>query len=208
MIEIQNVTGHTPAIIGCDYAAGWATGPPPSQIDYSCNPYLKDHSNKNGLVQVENHFPNPVFPDGGGLKNKSDLVFTDLLKPETDTGKRWKLYLDVVAEGLNDLQQANVTALYRPFHEMNGGWFWWGAQVRQCFILIQCWTTNNAFVFRILRIFIMYGNHYLIIFVMKKIYIIFSGYLHRIKVLQLHQCITQGMIMLILLHSMSMLMSQ
>ena len=135
MIEIQNVTGHTPAIIGCDYAAGWATGPPPSQIDYSCNPFLKDHSNKRGLVQVENHFPNPAFPDGGGLKNKSDLVFTDLLKPDTDTGKRWKLYIDVVAAGLNDLQQANVTALYRPFHEMNGGWFWWGAQVRSSFLL-------------------------------------------------------------------------
>jgi len=132
--EIQNVTGHTPALIGCDYAAGWATGPPPSQIDHSCNQYLKEYSDKHGIIQVENHFPNPVFPDGGGLRNKSDLVFTDLTKPETETGKRWRLYLDAVAEGLNDLQQANVTALYRPFHEMNGGWFWWGTQVRQCFL--------------------------------------------------------------------------
>ncbi len=129
-IQIQNVTGHTPAIMGCDYATGWLTGPPPyTQIDYSCNQYLKDHSNKHGIIQVEDHFPNPVFPNGGGLRNKSDLVFMDLTKPETETGKRWRLYLDVIAEGLNDLQQANVTALYRPLHEMNGGWYWWGKQV-------------------------------------------------------------------------------
>jgi mannan endo-1,4-beta-mannosidase len=37
--------------------------------------------------------------------------------------------LDIVAEGLNELQQANVTVLNRPFHEMNGAWFWWGNQV-------------------------------------------------------------------------------
>jgi hypothetical protein len=53
-------------------------------IDYSCNQYLKEHSNKNGLVTVKTHFPNPVF--------------TDLLKPDTQTGKRWRSYLDIVAE--------------------------------------------------------------------------------------------------------------
>jgi beta-mannanase len=37
--------------------------------------------------------------------------------------------LDIVAEGLNELQQVNVTVLYRPFHAMNGAWFWWGNQV-------------------------------------------------------------------------------
>jgi beta-mannanase len=132
MNEIQNVTGHTPAILGCDYAAGmYVRNPPTLDINYSCNQYLKEHSSKNGLVQVENHMPNPVFPYGGGLKNKSNLVFSDLLKPETDTGKRWRSYIDVVAEGLNDLQQANATVLYRPFHEMNTRSFWWGEQVRK-----------------------------------------------------------------------------
>ncbi len=132
MIEIQSVTGHVPAILGCDYAAGWAIATPPqSDIDYSCNAYLKDHSNKKGLVTIDTHFPNPVSPNGGGLKNRSSLVFTDLLKPETETGKRWRSYLDIVAAGINDLQQAGVTVLYRPLHEMNGGWFWWGQQVRK-----------------------------------------------------------------------------
>ncbi len=82
-------------------------------------------------MTIDTHFPNPAFPDGGGLRNKSNLVFTDLLKPETETGKRWRSYLDLVAEGLNDLQQANVTVLYRPLHEMNDGWCWWCGQVNK-----------------------------------------------------------------------------
>ncbi len=65
------------------------------------------------------------------MRNRSNLIFTDLLKPQTTTGQRWRSYLDIVAEGFNNLQQANVTVLYRPFHEMNGGWFWWGKQVRK-----------------------------------------------------------------------------
>jgi mannan endo-1,4-beta-mannosidase len=74
------------------------------------------------LITIDTHFPNPVSPDGGDLKNRSNLTFTDLLKSETETGQRWRSYLDIVAEGLDDLQKANVTVLYRPFHEMNGGW--------------------------------------------------------------------------------------
>lgn len=80
-------------------------------------------------MTIDTHFPNPAFPNGGGLRNKSNLVFTDLLKPETETGERWQSYLDLVAKGLDDLQQANVTVLYRPLHEMNDGWCWWCQQV-------------------------------------------------------------------------------
>ena len=132
--EIQNLTGHIPAVLGCDYVPGWAFATPPQTlVDYTCNEFLKDHSNKNGLITIDTHFPNPVSPNGGGFENRSNLTFTDLLKPDTDTGKRWRSYLDRIAEGLNDLQQANVTVLYRPLHEMNGGWFWWEAQVRRFF---------------------------------------------------------------------------
>ncbi len=116
MKQIANVTGQTPAIFGCDYSYGWDhTTPPQALIDYTCNPPLIDHSNKNGIVQISNHLPNPSSSDAGDVLNRLNLVFTDLLKPETETGQRYRSLLDIVAEGLNDLQQANVTVLYRPF---------------------------------------------------------------------------------------------
>jgi mannan endo-1,4-beta-mannosidase len=36
--------------------------------------------------------------------------------------------VDDVAAGLRELQGAGVPVLFRPFHEMNGNWFWWGAR--------------------------------------------------------------------------------
>jgi mannan endo-1,4-beta-mannosidase len=44
--------------------------------------------------------------------------------------------LDLAAEGLLDLKTNGVVVLWRPFHEMNGGWFWWGAQNPETFIKV------------------------------------------------------------------------
>ena len=40
------------------------------------------------------------------------------------------LYLKKVADFINSLQTCcgkKVPVIFRPWHEMNGGWFWWGA---------------------------------------------------------------------------------
>jgi hypothetical protein len=34
--------------------------------------------------------------------------------------------LDKIARYLKDLRDAGVPVIWRPYHEMNGGWFWWG----------------------------------------------------------------------------------
>jgi mannan endo-1,4-beta-mannosidase len=34
--------------------------------------------------------------------------------------------VDVIAWHLKQLQYADVPVLWRPYHEMNGAWFWWG----------------------------------------------------------------------------------
>ncbi|CAF4504194.1 unnamed protein product, partial [Rotaria magnacalcarata] len=78
-----------------------------------------------GLVTINMHLPNPVSTNGGGYKDRMNLQFIDLTNANTDTGRRWQLFLDRIAEGLNDLRLAGVTVLYRPLHEMNGDWFYW-----------------------------------------------------------------------------------
>ena len=128
--EIARQTGQIPAILGCDYACGWNYKTPPQDlIDYSCNPALKTHWSLGGLVTINMHLPNPVSASGGGIKDKWNLNFADLINTGTQTGQRWRLFLDRMAQGLDDLQQSGVTVLFRPFHEMNGEWFFWGAQV-------------------------------------------------------------------------------
>lgn len=34
--------------------------------------------------------------------------------------------MDKAAEALKELQEQDIPVLWRPFHEFDGGWFWWG----------------------------------------------------------------------------------
>lgn len=57
-----------------------------------------------------------------------DQQFTNLLTPGTDLYNRWARQVDSVAVYLKKLQKAKVPILWRPYHEMNGEWFWWGGR--------------------------------------------------------------------------------
>ena len=130
--DIQQQIGVRPAILSCDWACGWNTlATPQNLINFSCNAALKAHWSQGGLVTVSMHLPNPVSTNGGGYKDRMNLDFADLARPQTQTGQRWRLFLDRMGQGLGDLQQAGVTVLFRPFHEMNGDWFYWGNQVSE-----------------------------------------------------------------------------
>ena len=47
--------------------------------------------------------------------------------PGGDLNQVYTAYLDMVADFDARLQKANVPLIFRPFHENNGSWFWWGA---------------------------------------------------------------------------------
>ncbi len=127
--EIYSWTGQRPKIYACDYAQGWSTAQNPTDlIDYSCNNTLKELFNKEGgLVQISNHLPSPVPGNGGGLNDQiQNSEYAKILEEGHAIRSRWLSILDEVAAGLMDLQDAGVTVIYRPLHEMNGEWFWWG----------------------------------------------------------------------------------
>jgi mannan endo-1,4-beta-mannosidase len=43
----------------------------------------------------------------------------------TELNAAWKKQADVIAGYLKQLKDAGVPVLWRPYHEMNGVWFWW-----------------------------------------------------------------------------------
>ncbi|MBN1764531.1 MAG: hypothetical protein JW860_04675 [Sedimentisphaerales bacterium] len=56
----------------------------------------------------------------------TDQEWQDLITPGTAIHERWKSQVDVIAWFLKQLRDAGVPVLWRPYHEMNGAWFWWG----------------------------------------------------------------------------------
>ncbi|HXK58997.1 MAG TPA: glycosyl hydrolase [Acidobacteriota bacterium] len=51
--------------------------------------------------------------------------WTELTTDGTPLNSAWKRQADVIAGYLKQLQDAKVPVLWRPYHEMNGVWFWW-----------------------------------------------------------------------------------
>ncbi len=58
----------------------------------------------------------------------TDWEFAQVTTPGTDLYNRWARQVDVIAGYLRELQDAGVPVLFRPYHEMNGTWFWWGGR--------------------------------------------------------------------------------
>ena len=57
-----------------------------------------------------------------------DQQFKDVLTPGTKLYKHWCVQVDSIAFYLKKLQDAHIPVLWRPYHEMNGNWFWWGGR--------------------------------------------------------------------------------
>lgn len=59
----------------------------------------------------------------------TDEQFKDVLTPGTALYKHWCEQVDNIAGFLKQLDKARVPILWRPYHEMNGDWFWWGGRI-------------------------------------------------------------------------------
>lgn len=70
----------------------------------------------------------PVAFEGGVLRGLEPGVLDEVLEPGSPLHARWVRQVDVAADLLLQLQDAGVPVLWRPYHEMNGGWFWWGGR--------------------------------------------------------------------------------
>jgi mannan endo-1,4-beta-mannosidase len=73
----------------------------------------------------------PVTFHGSVQGHLTDAEWKELLTPGSPLNNRWRAQVDVVAGYLRQLRDAHVPVLYRPYHEMNGNWFWWGGRPGQ-----------------------------------------------------------------------------
>ncbi|XP_014289360.1 mannan endo-1,4-beta-mannosidase [Halyomorpha halys] len=133
--QIQEWTKKLPAVYGIDCAPGWSTTADYKEADIiECmNMQAVEYAKKGGIITVSHHLPNPVF--GGNKANgegayKTAIYNNDyaaILKQGTPQRNRWWNMMEKIAKGLQGYKDRGITVLYRPLHEMNGDWFWWGA---------------------------------------------------------------------------------
>ncbi len=56
----------------------------------------------------------------------SDAQWKELVTPGTEMNIKWTGKIDTLASFLKQLREEHIPVLWRPYHEMNGIWFWWG----------------------------------------------------------------------------------
>ena len=120
------ITGKYPAVWGNDFI--WNGTQDNGQA------IVEEAIKKNAagyLVTLMWHQGRPLDSPPYGWKESIQAKLTDaqwkaLTTPGTDLYKRWLAQIDAMAVYLKQLQDAHVPVLWRPYHEMNGVWFWWG----------------------------------------------------------------------------------
>lgn len=154
-IWLNTTTGHYPALRGfdmMDYS--------PSRVAYGvADPMEVENAiawyQSGGIVQFQWHWNAPTallnttaepwwsgfysaattFDLGAALANTASPEYADILRD-----------IDAIAVQLKRLQTAGVPILWRPLHESQGAWFWWGAKgsgpCKQLYALLYDRLTN------------------------------------------------------------------
>jgi hypothetical protein len=126
---IQKTTGKLPAIRAFEmapYTRGSAPVKRQSEsvvIERAKHWYLES----NGIVTLCWHWHAPTGPGDIYVTNTPYDYRAALAEGSPEHGAVLR-DLDLIAAQLKRLRDADVPVLWRPLHEANGRWFWWGAQ--------------------------------------------------------------------------------
>jgi mannan endo-1,4-beta-mannosidase len=129
--DVKSVVGSHPAVIGVDISG--FSGRPPEEIRWSREQVRKnviDTYNRGGVTTVAWHFSNPLSKGGFYWVDSVSVPAVGHLIPGGDAHAQYKEILKDIATWSASLKGADgkqVPVIFRPFHEFDGGWFWWGA---------------------------------------------------------------------------------
>ena len=112
---IEEMTGKVPAMRGLDFMNNDFDG---------CVQRAKEWDRKGGLVTICWHTGVKSSGYQESLDDKPD--FDKLLTEGTDEYNELMESWDKAAKALQELRDSGVPVFWRPFHEFDGKWFWWG----------------------------------------------------------------------------------
>lgn len=139
-----NQTGKWPALLSMQYE-GADTSIGPLQID-AVNAMAKSWQGDGGLVLIKYQPFDPWTLAQSGVAGQPQVDLVGLLDPaagdpaklvaNTAANLNWMNWLDQIATGLDELQQAGIVVLWRPNSEMNNGSHWHSRQPREPWIAV------------------------------------------------------------------------
>lgn len=126
--DVKDVVGDYPAVYGWDIAglerndANNIDGIPFTKMKQ----YIEEAHQRGGISTISMHFDNPAT--GKSAWDNSPNTLKSIL-PGAENHQKFTIWLDKAADfflSLKDKKGKNIPILFRPYHELTGGWFWWG----------------------------------------------------------------------------------
>jgi hypothetical protein len=128
--DIKDVTGDYPAVYG------WELGR--IELDHPVNldsvpfdkmkQFIHDGYERGGVITISWHLNNPLT--GKTAWDPAPGTVASVL-PGGEKHDLYKSWLDKIAAFMLSLKGnkgENIPVIFRPFHELNGSWFWWGGK--------------------------------------------------------------------------------
>ncbi|XP_053381831.1 mannan endo-1,4-beta-mannosidase-like [Mercenaria mercenaria] len=126
LCDIKEVTGQYPAVVSFDLR----------DLNHKyllTIAWLIRKAYERGLIiTLSWHQHNPVSGTSAYIRDHSGESIQHIIARILENGDLNAVYkkkLDTVADWLRNVTDSNgrqIPILFRPYHEMNGGWFWWG----------------------------------------------------------------------------------
>ena len=119
--RIDEACGKEPLVWGSDLA--WNAK---EVIEKATEEYGNGH-----IITLMWHAARPMDTGRVNFRQQTQGDFTDaqweeLITPGTEMNDAWLRQVDSISTYLQVLKDRHIPVLWRPFHEMNGEWFWWG----------------------------------------------------------------------------------
>ncbi|MBN2449147.1 MAG: discoidin domain-containing protein [Lentisphaeria bacterium] len=134
---VYEVSGRLPAIVSFDLC-GWNSptwGKTYTPVVEGAVASARAWWERGGIVAMQFHWKHPDNPEGSAWVGKhgnkppsGPYDMANVTRPGTPAHDRFMGDLAKHADYLERLAQARVPVLWRPFHEIDGGWFWWTDQ--------------------------------------------------------------------------------
>ena len=125
MSWIRKLTGDLPAVRGLDFIHDDFAG----VVDRA-----KAWNDRGGIVTICWH--TGIDGNDYNASKEENPDWNKLLSPGTSENSRLLRRWDDAAHALLRLQEADIPVLWRPFHEFDGRWFWWGKGGGESFIAL------------------------------------------------------------------------
>ena len=127
--DIYEVTGAYPAVYGFDFG-GIGSSRPDSITDREANATrtkVIEAYQRNGIITFSWHCSNPVSKGSFYWKQSPVNAVSEIL-PNGNYNQVFKQSLQNIARFANSAKYQGklIPIIFRPFHEFDGDWFWWG----------------------------------------------------------------------------------